>query len=318
MVDELKALFDDLDLEQLRVKRPSKFLFLCGGAIPVDPQSKTRPENLRDYICRVRPLKWNHEIVLAESATDLYQATSYHDLISFEEDIARIAAVVMVIAESAGSLAELGAFSANETIRKSLRVIISQNREQQKSFVRYGPVERVKKTERGYLGIFPWRTHSNGWVILKSAQPHYSEIRKFIFSHVNSTPNSVIYNRLNESSVFYLIYWIINLCVAVSPVVLHRYLTYIIPQISEEEMRNKIYCMQLARWVGMEAYSNKDYFYSLYDDDPFDYKFRPGTKERVAIRRKLPVTTALRKAEKVPKHVIDLAIQSRSAGRKWA
>jgi hypothetical protein len=55
--------------------------------------------------------------VLAEDAFRLFRDSDYSDLISFEEDLARIASVVLVIAESAGSLAELGAFASNDTIR---------------------------------------------------------------------------------------------------------------------------------------------------------------------------------------------------------
>ncbi|WP_204275442.1 retron St85 family effector protein, partial [Enterobacter hormaechei] len=85
-----------------------------------------------------------YSIVLAEEANQIYRDTEYSDLITFEEDIARIAAVVLVIAESAGSLAELGAFTANDTIRQALRVVIPDHHETAESFVRYGPIERLK------------------------------------------------------------------------------------------------------------------------------------------------------------------------------
>jgi hypothetical protein len=109
---ELVELYNDLHLERLRVHRPSKFLFLCGGALPNGVND--RPGNLRDYIYRVRRIRSPYQVVLAERATQLYRDTAYSDLISFEEDIARIAAVVLVIAESAGSFAELGAFASND------------------------------------------------------------------------------------------------------------------------------------------------------------------------------------------------------------
>lgn len=116
LVAELTSFYGDLELSQLRVYRPSKFVFLCGGFISLD--SRARAQNLRDYLYRVRGLSPRYNIVLAEIATQLYRDGGYTDLISFEEDIARIASVVLVIAESAGSLAELGAFTANDTIQK--------------------------------------------------------------------------------------------------------------------------------------------------------------------------------------------------------
>ena len=61
--------------------------------------------------------------MLAETANQLYRNSGYHDLISFEEDIAQLSASVVVITESAGSLAELGAFTANDRIRPHVSIV---------------------------------------------------------------------------------------------------------------------------------------------------------------------------------------------------
>ncbi|NEU96474.1 retron St85 family effector protein [Bradyrhizobium uaiense] len=150
MVAELRVLYDDLRLDGVRVLRPSKFMFLCGGYIAREENAK--PVNLRDYLFRVRQIANRYNIVLAEKATQLFRDSDYGDLISFEEDIARIAAVVLVIAESPGSLAELGAFTANDTIRNALRVVVQQQHDTAESFVRFGPIERIKRTRRANLG----------------------------------------------------------------------------------------------------------------------------------------------------------------------
>ncbi|WP_315716472.1 MULTISPECIES: retron St85 family effector protein [unclassified Bradyrhizobium] len=154
MVPELRTLFDDLNLDGVRVFRPSKFMFLCGGYIAKEHDA--RPVNLRDYLFRVKRISNRYDIVLAEKATQLFRDSAYNDLISFEEDIARIASVVLVIAESPGSLAELGAFTANDTIRNALRVVIQNQHEVAESFVRYGPIERIKKAKRANLAVYPW------------------------------------------------------------------------------------------------------------------------------------------------------------------
>jgi hypothetical protein len=106
LIPPLLQLFEDLDHSKLGFKYPSKFIFLCGGVI-----SKTgKAISLRDYLYRVRNIEGRLAggIILAEEATQLYRDSHYRDLISFEEDIARIAAIVLVIPESPGSLAELG------------------------------------------------------------------------------------------------------------------------------------------------------------------------------------------------------------------
>lgn len=140
MPDALELLVGDIDFERLRIVRPSRFSFVCGGRIDVN--NGARPLSVRDYLIRLRSLEKSlrHPIVLAESAQQLYRETSYSDLITFEEDIAKIASVVLVVSESAGALAELGAFASTAPIREALRVIISEDHEQEESFVRFGPI----------------------------------------------------------------------------------------------------------------------------------------------------------------------------------
>ncbi|WP_163110914.1 hypothetical protein, partial [Acinetobacter baumannii] len=69
MVAEIAAWFNDLNLERVRVARPSKFLFLCGGARELSKNAKAA--NLRDYLLRVRPMKTKYSIVLAEDANQI-------------------------------------------------------------------------------------------------------------------------------------------------------------------------------------------------------------------------------------------------------
>ncbi len=311
MVPELRTLFDDLNLDGVRVFRPSKFMFLCGGYIAKEHDA--RPVNLRDYLFRVKRISNRYDIVLAEKATQLFRDSAYNDLISFEEDIARIASVVLVIAESPGSLAELGAFTANDTIRNALRVVIQNQHEVAESFVRYGPIERIKKAKRANLAVYPWRNHANGTLNIQSTKPHYKEIIKFLDEHVNSVPTSTTFSKLGEARVFYTIYWIIHLCLAVSITQLRSYVQLIAPDVTDEAIKNKLYCMQLAGWIERRAYSNKDYFWTLHDTDPFDYDFKPEVVERVSDRRNLAVRNALRKAETVPAHIRSEASSARVA-----
>jgi hypothetical protein len=311
LVAQLRVLYDDLNLDGMRVFRPSKFMFLCGGFISKEEDAK--PVNLRDYLFRVRQIANRYNIVLAEKATQLFRDSDYDDLISFEEDIARIASVVLVIAESPGSLAELGAFTANETIRNALRVVIQHHHEIAESFVRYGPIERIKNAKRANLAVYPWRIHANGTLNVSSTRPHYKEIIKFLDEHVASVPTSTIFAKLGEAEIFYVIYWIIHLCLAVSTTQLRGYVQLILPDTSEELIKNKLYCMQLAGWIERRSYSNKDYLWALHDSDPFDYDFKPGVTERVSIRRNLIVKSALRDAEPLPLHIRREASSARLA-----
>jgi hypothetical protein len=257
-------------------------------------------------------LRLRHEIVLAEKAIQLYRDTAYSDLISFEEDIARIASVVLVIAESPGALAELGSFSSNETIRQVLRVVIQERYESEESFVRFGPIERVKKSKRSYLGVYPWKVRRSGQLIVSTVKPHFREIKRFINEHAEAAPLSAAYSQVADSSLFYLLYWIIHLCLAVEATNIFEYARSLESSVTKEDVLNKIYCMKLAGWIGKIPYSGKDYLYALHDADPFDYSFKPDVSDNDSVRRKLFVAKALRNIESVPRHVLDTATKART------
>jgi hypothetical protein len=184
----LVNLFNDQDLDRLRVVRPSKVIFLCGGAI--DSNIKAKPHNLRDYLTRYRPMRTPHAVVKAEAAIQVYRDSGYHDLITLEEDLAKIASIVLVIAESPGSLAELGAFASSEHIKPILRVVIQETNYKAESFVRFGPIQRIKNDRRDYIGVYPWRYLGNGRLVISSVSRHASAISKFINNHASSIPQS--------------------------------------------------------------------------------------------------------------------------------
>lgn len=272
MPDALDSFLADLDRSKLRISRPSKVIFLCGGAKSND--LALPPQNLRDYLLRFRSIesKVAADFVLAESAQNLYRDTAYSDLIDFEEDIARISAIVLVVSESAGSLAELGAFSANDTIRPTLRIIISDYNFNQESFVRFGPVERIRKINKDRVGVFPWKTHKKGHLVKTSANPIFGDIKKFIAEQITDIPKTFLYSGLKEAGIFYDIFWLTYVASVIAPTTLYEAVTRIYPAMSSDEIRNKIFCMMVSGWMDKISYQIRNTIFvklmSMYSSMP--------------------------------------------------
>ena len=311
MIKEISSFYNDIHIEKLRVSRPSKVVFLCGGVI-----STAKPSHflsLRDYV------HWSLEgrglihgsVILAEKANQIYRDTSYHDLISFEEDIAKIASIILVIAESPGSLAELGAFASNQYIRPKLRLILKQEYATAESFIRFGPVQRIKVDNDGFVGFYPWRTNKAGNLILRSASPHKKELLKFINGHIAAAHRSDSMSTDDVALKFFIIYWIVYISYAITFQSIVDIINLIDMSWSDKEIRNIMFCFQLVGWVRIESYSGKDYFYTPFDKDPFDYAFNDGVADTDSARRKADIASAIKRNSPIPTHVKAVVATSR-------
>jgi hypothetical protein len=231
----------------------------------------------------------------------------------FEEDIARIASLVLVIPESPGSLAELGAFATNEIIRQTLCVIMQERFANDESFIRLGPIENIIQNQgRDFVGFYPWRVNDTSYRIsVRSISPHYRAVVDFINTHLDRVAASTQFHRTKELILFFLVYWIINILVAVSSSVVKDCVLSLLPNAHPDDISNKVYSLIIAKWIKKYSYSHKDYYYALFDNDPLNYSYKTGVRERDSLRRKADVREAMRAIERVPAYVLSKAIGDR-------
>lgn len=294
-----------IDKAELRVRRPSQTIFLCGGIID-DNVNNRNVTSIRDYIVRYKngQNKISANIVLAETARQLYRETRYSDLISFEEDIARIASLVLVICESAGSLAELAAFASESIIRDTLRIIISEKHATDESFVRYGPVRRIENIDRERVGIFPWKMSKTG-VVKSSINPHFSEIIRWINDHVKKCSETFSYNNLSEDkAVFFNIIWILSLLEAAPPEPLYDAVRIFHPNLTNDNIRDKLFSLKICQWIGDFSYAGRDYYYLPENKDPYEYAFIKGMRPRDIAASKVDIANEFRAGAGINKAVI--------------
>jgi hypothetical protein len=99
-----------------------------------------------------------------------------------------------------------------------------------------------------------------------------------------------------------MILWVLHLSSAISITDLQGYMGEITPM-SQKELRNRLFCMTLAGWVGNYSYENKVYWYSKSPDDPISkYSFVSGALDPSG--RKLIASGAIMKELVTPRHVL--------------
>jgi hypothetical protein len=159
---------------------PSKSIniFLIGQA--TKNSSKSLRGILRNELIK-KPLNYKMlEIYYPEEIFDeLIQGKKKFDLLDLENMLADSVNAVVIILESPGSIAELGAFSNNKRFAKKLLVIVDKKYKRQKSFIILGPIKYLNDTKNGKIIYWDFKSKNIGDL--------GEEIRRELRSIVNTT-----------------------------------------------------------------------------------------------------------------------------------
>jgi hypothetical protein len=128
------SLIESLRSPEYRFRGLERVLFFCGGA------ASPRRDVLRDYFRRHAP--WLN-VFYAESAWEQLATRSTLGALKIEADLAALADLVIIIVESPGTFAELGAFSLSDPLRKKLLPIVDTIYENATSFISTGPLKWI-------------------------------------------------------------------------------------------------------------------------------------------------------------------------------
>jgi hypothetical protein len=300
----IKPFVDAMNLGKVRIGPSQRFIFFCGGRLSEPP---ARPASLRDYLRRriAGTAKIpNVNFVFAESATGLFRDSGYSDLIQFEADIAQISEIVLLIAESAGSLTELGAFAMHEWIAPRLHVLIQMEYYHAESFIRQGPL-RLMLDRHNAVSFYPWKTRSDGSLKITSISSHIRNIKKDITTRLKRIPKTEEFDRTLPRHVMIAIFW----CIYILRGATIKEITEILPLLNvvrtEAEIRKYLYCMRVAGWVEETQYGHTVWFYNRVDIDPFNYSFKPGAPKRDSLRWKSDIAEAIKRSHlRRPKPIV--------------
>jgi hypothetical protein len=145
----------DISLDRSKVKPFEGYVFLCGGVINI---RDAQPASLRDAI--YRSLAGNQDIEkrirLAEHYKDWSNDGVYTDLVEFEKHLAELSSLIVLVLESAGSIAELGLFVALEQYSDKLLLFVASNHYDDTSFIRLGPIKYLEDAKKNKAHYYPW------------------------------------------------------------------------------------------------------------------------------------------------------------------
>lgn len=132
-------------------------IFLCGGA-------RGHSSSIRESVRRAiegRKSRFAYKVYYPEDMfSELLLGHARDSLLNLENMLARSVSSVALIAESAGALVELGAFSNHTDLSKKLIVILDARYRLSRSFINLGPVRHLNRMHPGRVSYFSLEANS--------------------------------------------------------------------------------------------------------------------------------------------------------------
>lgn len=199
-------------------------IFLCGAKI--NDQTKLRyklSEMFTDWHS-----KHYYDLIYPEDIFDelLYTKNS-KDLLSLEHILAKSIDVILIIPESPGSFAELGAFANDLNLRKKIICVMDKKYKKDKSFINQGPIKLIKKENKNSV------IYIDSSNIIKSKGNIHSTIREV-------KKKQLIVLKDDKISLLQLEAFLIPLIYVLEPIKLETILQCLEPIIDDELNINSI------------------------------------------------------------------------------
>ena len=123
-------------------------VFLCGAGVKCGISARAQIEKL----LREWRFFYRYDIVHPEELFDeLLFGQNHQDLLTLENILADSVDAIVLVIESYGAVAELGAFASNSRLRGKLVCVVDGKHKKAKSFINYGPLRLLKDTGQGEI-----------------------------------------------------------------------------------------------------------------------------------------------------------------------
>lgn len=148
-------------------------IFICGA----DKNDITKNRYKISQLLQDKWLKkWIEFIYPEDIFEELLYSSESKDLLSLEGLLAKTVDIILMIPESPGSFAELGAFANDENLRKKMICILDSKYKKHKSFINQGPIKLVRKANKSNVVYIDFEDIENEIEKITSA---ISKFRRF-------------------------------------------------------------------------------------------------------------------------------------------
>jgi hypothetical protein len=256
----------------------SPIVLLCGGKVPVGPLANFK--SLRHALTLQQP---EFEIFRPEEITDWSVDGVYKNLVDLEHDLASVSTLVVIILESPGSIAELGAFSQLPEFENKLTVFAS-NKMDPDSFINLGILRHIESQNNSRVRRYPWNPDKEE----NFESDLVSNVISDIDDEIGKLNKSQKLDRELGSHLAVVICELLRLFIALKEKELISYLGIMgMPPLSITRLRGLLFLLEKFRLVQKREYSDS-VFYLRGNEDHHRLRLTPKKgKSLDALRIKL-------------------------------
>lgn len=281
-------LFARIDLQASRLKPYEGFIFLCGG--PTDVRSP-QPTSIRDAIYRelVKNNSIERRIRIAEHYKDWSHDSIYRDLVSFEQHLAELSSVIVLVLESPGSIAELGLFSVIEEFQTKLIVFIETDHYNSSSFIKLGPVDYLEKVHKNTAECHRWTIELNcqNKFNPQAAEDLQPDLAEAVLKRATKPTPEHAFRPTSWLDTALLVCDFLNLCSALTLREMRSLLEKLGHAKSEIELKQFLFILERVGLIAVEPKGDQRFFVGILEEQFYWFQLREGTVDYSRFRADL-------------------------------
>lgn len=282
MDDPRTYFLSQLDLTKTRIKAFEGFVLLCGGQSDANPHPvKSVRHLIQSELTNGRNSGLAKRVRLAEETKDWFHGGVYKDLVTFEEHLAGLSAVVVLVVETAGSIAELGAFSVSGPFIDRLLVIVSQDHYHEDSFIRLGPIQKIENSSKDSVLVYDWHERpaygptTENYELIRT---DVAEVVSKITEYVSPSDREHVFRASEPSHIMSLICELCDLFGALNESDIGNFLSKLSLNVESEDLSRYLFLLQKCQMLSLKAKGHGRYFYVDDWSSRVSFAYKEGAK----------------------------------------
>ena len=288
-------------IDSCRVINTPQLIFLCGGPT-ASPASSIPIRSARDYFYRYISSKepdLKKHIRLAEEINDWFDEDTFKDLLELEAYLADTSDLIVLFVESPGSIAELGAFAADDSLRPRTLAILNSSHNITRTFITDGPVRRIRKYDENLIRYYKWNDKKPG---VRTNRDVFEDVSKelalYIHDRLTAAPKEQTLNLVSNGHTMLMIADLIEMVgILTATEIMECLSSWGYSGVDKKKLNKYFSLLEHLKLIKSEPYSTQIYYLSNTTSPFIRYGFTPAAINRDRTRIKSIIRSALLKSD---------------------